>query len=136
MQFFFALDDLIVFMVYQAITYSEAFQTFKMEFFVKIVTSKDTIPLLRRFRSSHRRCSVKKMFLEISQNSHEKTCARASFLIKLQTQAVALLNKRLWHRLFRVNFAKFLRTPFLQNASRRLLLTFERVLNTSLLNVK
>ena len=35
------------------------------------------------FRSSHRRCSVKKVFLEISQNSQENTCARASFLIKL-----------------------------------------------------
>ena len=33
-----------------------------------------------------------------------------------------LLKKRLWHRLFSVNFAKFLRTPFLQNNSGRLLL--------------
>ena len=33
-----------------------------------------------------RRCSVKKVFLEISQNSPENTCARVSlFLIKLQT---------------------------------------------------
>ena len=30
------------------------------------------------------RCSVKKVFLEISQNSQENTCARVSFLIKLQ----------------------------------------------------
>ena len=30
------------------------------------------------------RCSVEKVFLEISQNSHENTCARAFFLIKLQ----------------------------------------------------
>ena len=30
------------------------------------------------------RCSVKKLFLEILQNSQEKTCARDSFLIKLQ----------------------------------------------------
>ena len=29
-------------------------------------------------------CSVKKVFLEISQNSQENTCARVSFLIKLQ----------------------------------------------------
>ena len=36
-------------------------------------------------RSSHWRCSVKKMFLEISQNSQKYTCARVSFLIKLQT---------------------------------------------------
>ena len=31
-----------------------------------------------------RRCSVKKMFLEISQKSKENTCARVFFLIKLQ----------------------------------------------------
>ena len=31
-----------------------------------------------------RRCSVEKVFLEISQISQEKTCARVSFLIKLQ----------------------------------------------------
>ena len=31
-----------------------------------------------------RTCSVEKVFLEISQNSQENTCARASFLIKLQ----------------------------------------------------
>ena len=30
------------------------------------------------------RCSVKKVFLETSQNSEEKTCVRVSFLIKLQ----------------------------------------------------
>ena len=30
------------------------------------------------------RCSVKKVFLEISQNSQENICARVSFLIKLQ----------------------------------------------------
>ena len=34
--------------------------------------------------TSHRRCSVKNMFLEIPQNSQENTCARVSFLIKLQ----------------------------------------------------
>ena len=30
------------------------------------------------------RCSVKKVFLEISQNSQENTCARVSLLMKLQ----------------------------------------------------
>ena len=29
-------------------------------------------------------CSVKKLLLEISQNSQENTCVRVSFLIKLQ----------------------------------------------------
>ena len=32
--------------------------------------------------------------------------------------------KRLWHSCFPMNFAKFLRAPFLQNTSRRLLLWF------------
>ena len=52
----------------------------------------------------------KKMFLEISQNSQESTCARVSFLIKLQA----------W------GFCKFCETSkntFLQNTFKRLLLT-------------
>ena len=32
-----------------------------------------------------RRCSVKKMFLEISQNSQENACARVSFLNKVES---------------------------------------------------
>ena len=35
------------------------------------------------------RCSVKKVFLEISQNSQENTCARVSFLIKFQAKTTA-----------------------------------------------
>ena len=59
------------------------------------------------------RCSVKKVFLEISQNSQENTCARDSFLIEPAT----LLKKDLWYRYFPVNFAKFLRTPFFRETS-------------------
>ena len=40
-----------------------------------------------------------------------------------------LLKKRLWHRCFPVYFAKFLRTPFLQNTFGWLLLTFNRYAN-------
>ena len=35
-------------------------------------------------------CSVKKMLLEISQNSQENICARVSFLIKLQAKKETL----------------------------------------------
>ena len=40
-------------------------------------------------RSSYLRCSVKKVFLEISQNSRENTCARASTCnyVKMETLA-------------------------------------------------
>ena len=34
------------------------------------------------------RCSLKKVFLEILQNSQENTCTRVSFLIKLQALGV------------------------------------------------
>ena len=67
----------------------------------------------------------KKVFLEISQiRSKTPVCARVSFLIKWQASAF-LLKKGIWHRCFPVNFAKFLRIPFLQNTSRWLLLLSE-----------
>ena len=37
-----------------------------------------------------RRCFVKRVFLEISQNSQENTCARIFFLIKLQASGLFL----------------------------------------------
>ena len=83
--------------------------------------------LLRMFsyeldRSSHQRCSGKKVFLEIPQHSQENTYARDSFSIKLQAWPATLLKKSLWHRCFPVNVVEFLRTPFLQNTYERLLL--------------
>ena len=41
-----------------------------------------------------RRCSVKKWFLENSQNLRENTCARVSFLIKLEAYTLQLYLKR------------------------------------------
>ena len=57
-------------------------------------------------------CSVKEVFLQTSQNSQENTCAKVSFLIKLRAK---LYFYKIWHRYFLANFAKFVRTPFLQN---------------------
>ena len=72
------------------------------------------------------------VFLENSQNSQEKTCARDSFLITLQAKdslikfhclrPATLLKKSLWHRCFAVNFVKLLRTPFLTEQLRSVLL--------------
>ena len=63
-------------------------------------------------RGSHQRCSVKKGVLRNFTN----------FAGKHQCQSLFLLKKRLWHRCLPVNFAKFLRMPFLQNTSGQLLL--------------
>ena len=71
--------------------------------------------------SSHQRCSIKKVLLQISQNPQENPCAR-SLLIKLQALRLQFYQKSdsgtgvfLW-------ILRFLRTPFPQNISGRLLL--------------
>ena len=64
-------------------------------------------------KSSQRRCSVRKMFLENFAKLTGKQLCQGLFFNK-----VAGLS----HNCFPVNFAKILRTPFLQNTSRRLLL--------------
>ena len=57
--------------------------------------------------SSHRRCSVKKkVFLEISQNSQEKTSARDSFLIKLQDEACNFIKKESLAYVFSCEFCE------------------------------
>ena len=78
---------------------------------------------------------MKKGVLEISQNSQEKTCTRVIFLnkvaclqackfIKKETlaQVCNFIKKETLQKCFPVNFAKFLRTPFLQKTSGGLLL--------------
>ena len=60
------------------------------------------------------------MFLDILQNSQDNSCARDSFGLRPAT----LLKKRSGTGVFPWIFAKFLRTPFLQNTSVRLLLSF------------
>ena len=64
------------------------------------------------FGDSHPKVFCKKILLKILRNSLENTCARVSFLIKLQAFLATLLKKRLWHRCFPLNFVKFLRTLF------------------------
>ena len=76
---------------------------------------------VRHYRSSHRRCSVRKV-LFLDRKIHGKTPVPVSSLIKLQASACNFIKKRLWNRYFPVNIAWFLRTPFLQNTTERLLL--------------
>ena len=80
------------------------------------------------FRSSHRRCSIRKGVLEISQNSQENTCARVSFLIKLQASG-NFAKKETLAQVFSCEFCEISRTPFLQNTSGRLLLFFGEIEN-------
>ena len=51
--------------------------------------------------------------MKISQTSQENTCARVSFLTKLQVEACNFIKKkRLWHKCFPVTLPKFSRKYF------------------------
>ena len=51
-----------------------------------------------------RRCFLKKVFLEISQNSQENTCAGVSFLIKLQPEVRNFIQKEAVAQVFSCEF--------------------------------
>ena len=53
-----------------------------------------------------RRFSAKKVFLKILQNSHENTCARVSFLIKLQALAYNFIKKEALAQVFSFEFCE------------------------------
>ena len=75
-----------------------------MSFFAENIT--------KSFRSSHRRCYVKKGFLRNFPKFTGKHLCLSLFFNKVAgLSPKTLLKKRLWHRSFPVNFAKFLRTP-------------------------
>ena len=69
--------------------------------------------------TSHRKCSVKKGVLSEFAKFTRKHLCQSLFLNKVAgLRPAILLKKSLWHKCFPVNFAKFLRTTFLQNTSR------------------
>ena len=65
-----------------------------------------------------RRCSVKKVFLEISQNSQENTCARVYFLIKFQASACNFINKETLEQVFSCEFCEISKNPFSYRTSK------------------
>ena len=75
------------------------------------------------FRSSRPEVFCKKGVLWNFAKFIGKYLCQSLFLINLQAAPATLLKMRPWGRYFPVDFAKFLRTPFLQNYSGRLLLT-------------
>ena len=64
------------------------------------------------YRSSHQRCSINKGVLRNFTKFAGKHLCQSFFFNKVAGRPATLLKKRLWHKCFPVNFAKFLRTPF------------------------
>ena len=57
-------------------------------------------------------CSAKKVFLEISQNSQENTCARVSFFNKVAGVPATLLKKETLAQVFPCEFCKISKNTF------------------------
>ena len=62
------------------------------------------------------------LFVYMNKNQEVLTKDAIMFRVFAGLRSVTLLNKRLRPRCFPVNFAKFVKTPFLQDTSGRLLL--------------
>ena len=77
-------------------------------------------------KSSHQRCVHKKSVLKNFGKFTGKHLCQSLFFNKVAGLGPPTsLKKKLGHRFFPVNFMKFLRTPFLQNTSGRLLQLFQ-----------
>ena len=58
------------------------------------------------------KCSIQKMFLEISRHSQENTCARVSFLINLQFAGCHLIEKDTLAQVFSCEFREISKDTF------------------------
>ena len=73
-----------------------------------------------------RRCSVKKVYLKISQNSQKNTFAGVSFLIKFQAEACRFIKKETPALVFSCKFCKIFKNTFFYRTPPVILL-FERL---------
>ena len=69
-------------------------------------------------------CPFAQRSLELQNMFLRGMCQSLLFNKVAGLRPATFLKKRLWHSCFLVNFAKFLRTPFSQNTSGRLLLKY------------
>ena len=76
------------------------------------LTKDDEGAFLSPLEAFDQRCSVKKCFLEISQNSQENTCARVSFLIKLQALACKFMKKETQAQVLSCEFCEISKNIF------------------------
>ena len=68
------------------------------------------------YRSSHQKCSIKKGVLRnFTEFTGNHLCQSLFFKKVAGLRPATLLKNKPWHKRFLVNFAKFLRTPFLEH---------------------
>ena len=92
--------------------------------------------LKTKYRSSHPRCSIRKAVLKnfaIFTGKH--LCWSLCFNKVVYLQTCNFIKKRLQHRCFPVNIAKFLRNPILKNICEQLLLKVTEKFTSNFLNI-
>ena len=100
---------------------SESMKKLQGKYLFKVMDRQQILLLMLKFRNSHWTCSVRKGVLRNFAKFTEKHLCEGLIFNKVAgLRRATFLTKRLWHRCFHVNFLRFLlRTPFLQNTSRR-----------------
>ena len=81
-------------------------------FFVEYCNNNQIISVRQFSEAVTQRCSVKKVFLKISRNLQENTCARFSFLIKLQASGLQLYKKETLAKVFSGEFFEISKNTF------------------------
>ena len=87
----------------------------KVKFAVVKFKSKTSQLSIIKWKGIMNRSSIKMPFLKISKYSHNSNCVGVCFYIKVQAFSTETLLKRLQHRCFPMNIAKFLRATILKN---------------------
>ena len=97
---------------------ADAFHCF---FLVKTGTHKELPPSFSE--SEKKKISINHLEFRLITSSHQRCSLRKDLFRNFAKFTRKHLCQSLWHRCFPVNFAKYLRTLFLQNTSERVLLT-------------
>ena len=79
---------------------------------VYIEISESRFSLGSLYKSNHRKCCIKNVFSKVSKNSQETTCARVSFLIKLQHKVTKYILKDTMTQFFSSEFYEILKNTF------------------------
>ena len=83
-----------------------------LTFWFKVLELRNYCKAILKPEAVAQRCSVRNVFWEISQNSHENTYASVSFLIKLQALACSFIKKETLVQVFSCEFCKISKNTF------------------------
>ena len=117
---FVCIPDFVIFFIYSQLLKGTGIVYNIMAIFYRIAWLVD--PAIYIYSSTLFRKTLFNRHIEILLQHKHKDLPESLFNKFVGLRPASLLKKRLWRKCFPVNFTKFLRTPFLQNTSGRLLL--------------